>query len=142
MNLAINQTRKQWEQTVVLYLQIPHALSNCQCAYCRNYIANLADFPAWTKDLQAQFGIELSKAAEIFEVEKTEEGHRYFALYHLIGTIQKAGTEPSVVERENGKVFLQSNEMDFVPESFPVETLQLTVELTLPWLVEPLEEDA
>ena len=54
------------------------------------------------------------------------------AIYHFIGSCPGRGADPLVHITENYRLYLTTEEMDFVPETFPNEVVQIMVEIMLP----------
>ena len=135
MNNLINQSKEQIEQTHAIYKNLPSALTSCDCLYCQNYVANIPSFPVWVQAFTNRYGIDLTKAAEIMALDQKNDLHQFFAIYHVAGK----GT-PVKYEQQGATVFIETEEFDFVPDGFPEPFVQVTMELWLPWVVEPLDE--
>ena len=65
-------------------------------------------------------------------MDKIEAGYLYLAIYHILGSCPGRGAEPLIHITENYRLYLTTEEMDFVPETFPLEVVQILVEITLP----------
>ncbi|WP_394189910.1 hypothetical protein [Paenisporosarcina quisquiliarum] len=118
---------------------LPYSLESCDCAYCQNYIANLPAFPIELITLLATLGIDSKKPSEIMQVDEVGAGHLYIATYHFIGSCPGLGAEPLIHKTENYTLYFTTEEMDFVPETFPQEVVQIMVEIILPWKIEEKE---
>jgi len=117
----------------------PYALESCDCAYCQNYIANIPAFPNELITLIETIGIDANKPSEIMQLDEVEAGHLYLASYHFIGSCPGLGAEPLIHKTENYTLYFTTQEMDFVPETFPPEVVQIMVEIMLPWKIEDKE---
>lgn len=135
MNELINQTDEQIEQTRAIYKSLPSALTSCDCLYCQNYIACIPSFPEWIQKLTDHYGLDLTKAAEIMALDSKNDLRQFFAIYHVIGS-----ASPVKYEQQDATVFIETEEFDFVPDIFPEPIAQVMIELWLPWVVEPLDE--
>ena len=54
------------------------------------------------------------------------------ALYHFIGSCPGRADRTANPQTENYTLYLTTEEMDFVPETFPDEVVQIMVEIMLP----------
>jgi len=111
---------------------LPCALESCDCAYCQNYISNIPALPNELITLLETIGIDVKKPSEIMQLDKIEAEHQYLAIYHFIGSCPGRGAEPLIHITENYTLYLTTEEMDFVPETFPDEVVQIMVEVMLP----------
>lgn len=135
MKKLLIQTKQQIQETRELYQTFEAALTSCNCLYCQNYITSIPTFPEWIHELAERTGIDLVKPAEIMQIDQQNERHQFLAIYHVVG-------ESSLerYEEQGAIVFIETEELDFVPQLFPEPIVQLTVELWLPWVVDPLDE--
>lgn len=118
---------------------LPYALESCDCAYCQNYIANIPAFPNELISWIETIGIDAKKPSEIMQLDELEEGHLYLAIYHFIGSCSGLGVEPLIHKTEKYTLNFTTEEMDFVPMTFPDKVVQLTIEIILPWKIEEKE---
>ncbi|MCJ0930571.1 hypothetical protein MST22_05340 [Virgibacillus halodenitrificans] len=115
---------------------------DCSCDYCANYILACANFPPEIKNFFDSLGIDPCKEGEISHYIENKDGtHLYSAFYHMIGRVI---TKPQVWELPNNEISIFSlagyeigfsEDLDLVPEGFPTPTIQVEIEMTIPWLL-------
>lgn len=136
MHALLSKIKYDQEQTHEKMKLLPYALESCDCAYCKNYIANISAFPNELITLIDTIGLDAKKPSEIMQLDEIEERHLYLATYHFIGSCREIGAEPLIHITESYTLYLTTEEMDFVPETFPDEVVQIMVEIMLPWKIE------
>lgn len=72
-------------------------------------------------------------------MDEVEAGYLYLANYYFICSCPGLGAEPLIHKTENYTLYLTTEEMNFVPEMFPNEVVQIMVEIMLPWKIEDKE---
>jgi hypothetical protein len=123
----------------------------CDCSGCRNYRA--AQDLIYTRPALhffAQFGIDTSKPAEIYEGGLVDEIYHCFCWFHFVGSIVSVDRRPiEVSERKLAPVFSGGaveisdivkvdfhNNAQLVPECFKAEPLvQVECAFKIPWLL-------
>jgi len=139
MHSLLSKISYNQEQTQEKMKLLPYALESCDCAYCENYIANIPTFPNELITLIETIGIDAKKPSEIIHLDETETGNHYLAIYHFIGSCPGLGAESLIHKTENYTLEITTEEMDFIPETFPSNIVQFTVEIILPWKIEEKE---
>lgn len=130
----INQSNEQHLQTHQVYKTLPSSLESCSCLYCQNYINSIPSLPDWIQCFANRYGIDLAKAVEIMQIDQEGEHHQFLAIYHVVGE-----AVVSSYSDEEITLFLDTEDLDFVPDELPTPVVQVMMELWLPWVVEPLE---
>ena len=131
MHSLLSKISYDQEQNYEKMKLLPCALESCDCAYCQNYISNFNALPNELITLLETIGIDVKKPSEIMQLDKIKAGHQYLAIYHFIGSCP-GRAEPLIHITENYTLYLTTEEMDFVPETFPDEVVQIMVEIMLP----------
>ena len=120
---------------------------DCACDYCANYILACDTFSPEVRDLFHALGIDPRKEGEVSEFMKNEDGtHVYGAFYHLVGRIiegpriletakQESEISPLIFVNYHGIEISFTEDLSLVPEGFPTPTIQLELQLTIPWLL-------
>lgn len=68
--------------------------------------------------------------------------HKYIGSYHLVGKLLEGNATTSDNWNETNTIkiekftFAFTNELEFLPEDFPVPALQLDFEVDIPWVLE------
>lgn len=127
------------EQTKRFYDDFHLITEDCSCDYCANYILACDKFPLEIKDLFDSLGIDPCKEGEVSEYVKNKDGkHFYRAFYHIIGKIiegpQLWGKEASTYNLAGFEIGF-TEDLDLVPEEFPMPTVQVEIHMNIPWLL-------
>ncbi|MBK9940678.1 MAG: hypothetical protein IPP13_03585 [Kouleothrix sp.] len=113
----------------------------CDCAYCRNFLAQQARLPAQLHHTLHLLGIDPTKPAEIVEYTQNPDGsHWYSWWYHAVGHIivnrhsdgdndQNAKVTPDIAVSIAAKA-------DLAPADFPQPVLQIEFFSNLPWVLD------
>ena len=109
----------------------------CDCAYCRNFLANLPRFPAEVNAFLSDLGLELSMPGEAMEFGPEPDGRRYYSLlFHIAGQLTKGGDSP--LEFPAGVTARFVTDTGPFLKDFPQPCFQLLLDARLPWaLSEP-----
>jgi len=126
-------------QTKKFYTDYHVITDDCDCLYCENYIFSCDQFSPKLNDFFNLLGIDPRKAGEISEFGKQPDGtHLYISFYHIVGRIIAGlGSEDNkeLAYNIDGFGIDFSEELDLVQEAFPAPTIQVNIEMHLPWLV-------
>lgn len=115
----------------------------CDCLYCNNFVEVTKELDAGVLELFHRLGINPAMPAELSEFLTTNrEMHKYIGSYHLVGKLLEGNATTSDNWNETNTIkiekftFAFTNELEFLPEDFPVPALQLDFEVDIPWVLE------
>ncbi|MDY7220745.1 hypothetical protein [Halalkalibacterium halodurans] len=117
---------------------------SCECDYCANYVLACENLPYELKGLFLTFGIDPRKEGEISHYMENKDGtHFYGAFYHFVGKIIKSpkqweadsGVAYPIFTKDKGLEISFSEDLYLVPNGFPTPTVQLDIQLNVPWLL-------
>jgi hypothetical protein len=116
-----------------------HLAVKCDCAYCRNFLAALAQLPGQIHRTLQIFGVDPAKPAEIVEYTQNPDGtHFYGWWYHAVGRISAerdaAGSAASAQLTADVTVDI-STKADLAAPDFPQPILQIELFSNLPWVL-------
>jgi hypothetical protein len=127
-------------------------VEGCDCISCRNFYQATQSVSNEIKTFFADFGIDMAKPAEIFDVSTYKNGKiLYLGFYHIIGSITKGRDVWEPTGNKNGAETCSQNNMfkitdeleigftfqtTMVDEHFPANICQMEISLWLPWLME------
>ncbi|MCM3618390.1 hypothetical protein M3936_12440 [Sutcliffiella horikoshii] len=125
-----------------------HSITDdCACDYCANFVRASDCFSEEVKELFASLGIDPRKEGELSHYEENADGtHFYSAFYHFVGRMMDV---PLLSDKDRSSLtFLElqgvhiafHEKLELVPEGFPVPTLQLEIQLNVPWMLEKESE--
>ncbi|AXH99804.1 hypothetical protein DV702_08695 [Sporosarcina sp. PTS2304] len=116
-----------------------HYLSqDCNCEYCVNYLLACEQFPPTIYRLFESLGIDPRKEGEVSEFGKSAEGlYHYIVFYHFVGEIVKEPSSALASPDFHVEGFSVSftNDLDLLPDDFPMPAVQIMLEMQLPWLL-------
>jgi len=115
----------------------------CDCTDCLNYYKAMNNPSEEQEELFKKLGIIPSKCVHLSEYGPFEEGlHLYNGCYHIVGKIKEGEPVDTSSWNEentadiNGFSFVFSNDLDFVPGSFPRPVIQMDFTVSIPWVIE------
>jgi len=116
-----------------------HLAVECGCAYCRNFLAALAQLPAQVQRTLQIFGVDPAKPAEIVELTQNPDGtHFYSWWYHAVGQIsaERDTADPAASAELTADVTVDiSTKADLAAPDFPQPILQIELFANLPWVL-------
>lgn len=112
----------------------------CDCAYCRNFLAALAQLPQQVHRTLHILGVDPAKPAEIVEYTQNPDGTHYYGWwYHLVGQMSADhdGTtdRATSVQLTADTTVTITTKIDLAAPDFPQPILQIEFFTNLPWVL-------
>ena len=118
-----------------------HLAVECDCAYCRNFLAALAQLPQEVHRTLQTLGVDPAKPAEIVEYTQNPDGTHYSGWwYHLVGQMSADhdGTtdRATSVQLTADTTVTITTKVDLAAPDFPQPILQIEFFTDLPWVLD------
>lgn len=126
------------EATRTWYETYGDATGGCSCAYCRNYAAAVGILPPEVGAFLAPLGLDLQKPGDATEYGPAEGGRWYMPLWHIAGRLLQSEGEPLVLAP--GVTASFTTDTGPFLKNFPKPFFQCCLSMTLPWVLEELED--
>ncbi|MCM3163394.1 hypothetical protein [Metabacillus litoralis] len=115
----------------------------CSCLYCNNFVDACKHLDSSVADVFNKLGIDPAMPAHLSQFPTIETMRRlYTGHYHLVGRVLEGElstsskwNETNTIEIKNF-IFGFSEDLEFVPGSFPNPVLQLEIEAEIQWVLD------
>ena len=115
----------------------------CSCLYCNNFVDACKHLDSSVADVFNKLGIDPAMPAHLSQFPTEETMTKlYIGNYHLVGRLLEGErstssnwNETNTIEIKNF-IFGFSEDLEFVPGSFPNPVLQLEIEAEIQWVLD------
>jgi hypothetical protein len=133
-NLSIHKWEIEYDKEITANIYSDYVYE-CNCAYCRNFLATYNSLPADYFELLNNLGIDPSKPADIIEFTKNKDGtHLYEWWFHLAGNLISTCDIQTKFNKQIDIIITDHN--DLVAMTFPDSVIQINFWSNLPWVLE------
>jgi hypothetical protein len=126
------------EATQSAYKALPADTLCCDCQICRNFSKAVSNLPKTVFEFFEQFGVDVTKPIEIYDLFGKNGRAFYGGWYHVVGNFLSGNDVLPITwfEIDSDYEISFTRDVHLAREGFPKPTLQMEVMFNLPWILE------